>query len=95
MTRIDKRISRIMQRPIRSDIAFDDVVNVLQHMGFEIINIDGSHYIFRNKKYREIELRSIPKPHGNNKYVKPPYIKLIQNAITAYERKENEGLQDE
>ena len=53
----------------------------------------GSHYIFKNKKYPNIELDSIPKPHGGNKCVRRSYVEMVQAAVKEYqemEQKEDE-----
>ena len=84
MTIRNKLIDKIMQHPPRKDVEFEDIEKVLSAYEFECIRISGSHYIFKNKKYSNIELDAIPKPHGGNKYVKRPYIEKIQIAIEEY-----------
>ena len=73
-----------MQSPPRKDIEFDEAEKVLSYYDFQCKRISGSHCIFKNNKYPNIELKSIPIPHGGNKYLKRPYIEEIQNAINEY-----------
>lgn len=84
MTTKNKIIEKVMQDPPRKDVEFEDIEKVLEAFDFNCIRITGSHCIFKNNKYPNIELDSIPKPHGNNKYVKRPYIDKIRMAIKEY-----------
>lgn len=88
MTKIDKRTERVLQKPPRKDIEFEELVLVLERYGFKTTRISGSHYNFKNTLHPEVSLDSIPKPHGDNKYVKRSYITIAQNAIEAIKTKE-------
>ena len=93
MTQKDKLIDKIMQYPTRKDIEFDDLIKVLESYDFETIRMSGSHCIFKNKKYPNIVMNAVPRPHGGNKYVKRPYVDMAREAIKEYiemENKDNE-----
>ncbi len=89
MSTKEKSLERVMERPPRKDIEFDEVKKVLEMHGFTCTRISGSHYIFKNKKYPQIELDSIPMPHGGRKTMKLSYIDKIQMAIEEYNKMEN------
>lgn len=46
MTKHDKLIFQILQNKNKANIAFTDLVNLLQHFEFDM-RIKGSHHIFR------------------------------------------------
>ena len=52
MSRIDKLVLKILKGTSDSNIRFDDLVNLLEYMGFEK-RIRGSHHIFRKEEVLE------------------------------------------
>jgi hypothetical protein len=52
MGKYDKLLSRILKGASDASIGFDDLCNLLQHLGFEE-RIRGSHHIFRKQGVEE------------------------------------------
>ena len=52
MGKYEKLIFKILRGTSDSNIAFAELVNLLQHLGFEM-RIKGSHHIFRKKGIEE------------------------------------------
>ena len=89
MSTKEKSLERVMERPPRKDIEFEEVEKALEMHEFTCVRIHGSHCIFKNKKYPHIELDSIPMPHGGRKTMRQSYIDKIQTAIEEYNKLEN------
>ncbi len=89
MSTKEKTLERVMERPPRKDIEFDEVQKVLEMHEFACIRISGSHCIFKNKKYHQIELDAIPIPHGGRKTMRQSYIDKIQMAVEEYNKMES------
>lgn len=79
MSKIDKLINRFLSNPIPADITFQEVEKVMNHIGFNVVRINGSHHIFQNEKGKE---QVFPKPSNNN--MKKNYIKKIQLLIIEF-----------
>ncbi len=52
MSRYDKLIARLLQGDADTNIAFDDLCDLLQRLGFEM-RTRGSHHIFRKSGIEE------------------------------------------
>jgi predicted RNA binding protein YcfA (HicA-like mRNA interferase family) len=78
MGKYEKLIFKILRGTSDSNIAFAELVNLLQHLGFEM-RIKGSHHIFRKKG---IEEKPNLQKEGNR--AKPYQVKQIRNIILKY-----------
>ncbi|MFT9371726.1 type II toxin-antitoxin system HicA family toxin [Paenibacillus polymyxa] len=47
MARVDKIIEKMKNRP--NGIRFAEIAKVLNHLGYIVVRIKGSHHIFRNE----------------------------------------------
>ncbi len=52
MGKYEKLIFQILRGTSDANIAFSDLINLMQHFGFEM-RIKGSHHIFRRKGFEE------------------------------------------
>jgi hypothetical protein len=78
MGKYEKLIFQILRGNSDANIAFADLVKLLQYIGFEM-RVKGSHHIFRKKGIEE-------KPNlqkGDNK-AKPYQVKQVRNIILKY-----------
>ena len=55
MGRYDKLIFQILRGTSDANISFPDLINLLQHFGFEM-RVKGSHHIFRKKGIEEKQI---------------------------------------
>lgn len=78
MGKYEKLMLQILRGTSDANIAFADIVNLLQHFGFEM-RIKGSHHIFRKKG---IEEKPNLQKEGNK--AKPYQVKQIRNIILKY-----------
>lgn len=78
MGKHDKLIFQILRGTSDANIAFSDLINLMQHFGFEM-RIKGSHHIFRKKG---IEEKPNLQKDGNK--AKPYQVKQIRNIILKY-----------
>ena len=78
MGKHEKLILRILRGQSDANISFSDLVNLLQHLGFEL-RVSGSHHIFRKK---EVEEKPNLQKDGNK--AKPYQVKQIRNIILKY-----------
>ena len=78
MGKYEKLIFKILRGTSDSNVAFAELVNLLQHFGFEM-RIKGSHHIFRKKG---IEEKPNLQKEGNR--AKPYQVKQIRNIILKY-----------
>lgn len=62
MGRIEKLVDKVKRNP--KNIRFEELCNVLNHKGYDIINVKGSHYSFSNGE----KTLTIVKPHGGHKF---------------------------
>ena len=83
MVKYEKLILQILRGTSDANIAFSDLINLLQHLGFEM-RIKGSHHIFRKEG---IEEKPNLQKEGNK--AKPYQVKQVRNIILKY------GLGDE
>jgi len=79
MGKIDKLILKVLKGSSDSNIRFDDLINLLEYMGFEK-RIRGSHHIFRKE---EIQERINLQKDGN--IAKPYQVKQVRKVIVEYQ----------
>jgi YcfA-like protein. len=78
MGKYDKLISQVLQGLSDANIAFDDLLRLLKHLGFEM-RIRGSHHMFRKEGVSEkINLQR----HGAK--AKSYQVKQVRDAIQKY-----------
>lgn len=78
MGKYEKLVFEILLGVSDSNIAFSDLMSLLQHLGFEL-RINGSHHIFRKKGIEEkINLQK----DGNK--AKAYQVKQVRNVILKY-----------
>jgi len=73
LARIEKIIEKMKNRP--KGIRFEELVKVLNHYGYILVRVKGSHHHFRNDKGDVI---TIPN-HGNP--IKAVYVKDVLQRI--------------
>ena len=78
MGKYEKLIFQILRGASDPNIAFADLINLMQHLGFEM-RIKGSHHIFRKKG---IEEKPNLQKDGNK--AKPYQVRQIRNLILKY-----------
>ncbi|MBN1931556.1 MAG: type II toxin-antitoxin system HicA family toxin [Desulfobacterales bacterium] len=78
MGKYDKLIFQILRGTSDTNIAFSDLINLMQNLGFEM-RIKGSHHIFRKKG---VEEKPNIQKEGNK--AKPYQVKQIRNLILKY-----------
>jgi hypothetical protein len=78
MGKYEKLIYQILRGTSDANISFLNLVNLLQHFGFEM-RIKGSHHIFRKKG---IEEKPNLQKDGNK--AKPYQVKQVRNIIIKY-----------
>jgi hypothetical protein len=74
----DKLIVQILSGTRDANIAFSDLIDLLQYLGFEM-RIKGSHHIFRKGG---VEERPNLQKDGNK--AKPYQVKQVRNVILKY-----------
>lgn len=78
MGKYDKLIVQILSGTRDANIAFSDLIDLLQYLGFEM-RIKGSHHIFRKGG---VEERPNLQKDGNK--AKPYQVKQVRNVILKY-----------
>ena len=78
MGKYDKLIFQILRGTSDANIAFSELISLLQYFGFEM-RIKGSHHIFRKKG---IEEKPNLQKEGNK--AKPYQVKQVRNIILKY-----------
>jgi predicted RNA binding protein YcfA (HicA-like mRNA interferase family) len=78
MGKYEKLLFQILRGTSDANIAFSDLINLMQHFGFEM-RIKGSHHIFRIKG---IEEKPNLQKDGNK--AKPYQVKQIRKIILKY-----------
>ena len=78
MGKYDKLIVQILSGTSDANIAFSDLIDLLQYLGFEM-RIKGSHHIFRKGG---VEERPNLQKDGNK--AKPYQVKQVRNVILKY-----------
>ena len=78
MGKYEKLIFQILRGTSDANISFLDLVNLLQHFGFEM-RIKGSHHIFRKK---DVEEKPNLQKDGNK--AKSYQVKQVRNIILKY-----------
>jgi predicted RNA binding protein YcfA (HicA-like mRNA interferase family) len=78
MGKYEKLIFQILRGTSDANIAFSDLINLMQYLGFEM-RIRGSHHIFRKKG---IEEKPNLQKDGNK--AKQYQVKQIRNIILKY-----------
>jgi hypothetical protein len=78
MGRYDKLIFQVLSGTSDASIAFSDLINLLQYLGFEM-RIKGSHHIFRKAG---VEEKPNLQKEGNK--AKPYQVKQVRNIILKY-----------
>jgi predicted RNA binding protein YcfA (HicA-like mRNA interferase family) len=78
MGKYDKLLLKILSGSSDANIQFEDLCNLLKHLGFEI-RVRGSHHIFRKEGIMEkINLQR----EGDK--AKPYQVKQVRNVIVKY-----------
>ncbi|MBI4847353.1 MAG: type II toxin-antitoxin system HicA family toxin [Nitrospirae bacterium] len=62
MGKTEKLLDRIKANP--KHVRFEDLVKVLKHKGYDIINVKGSHYAFSNGE----TTLTLVRPHGSHTF---------------------------
>lgn len=78
MGKYEKLIFQILRGTSDTNVAFSDLINLMQRFGFEM-RIKGSHHLFRKKG---IEEKPNLQKDGNK--AKPYQVKQIRNLILKY-----------
>ena len=78
MGKYEKLIFQIMRGTSDANISFSDLINLMEHFGFEM-RVKGSHHIFRKNG---IEERPNLQMDGNK--AKPYQVKQIRTLIIKY-----------
>ena len=92
MSQKEKLIERFLRKPAPKDITFDEFCSVMAEFSFQKVPMNGgSHQKFKNTKYPDIKMDSVPKPHGGNNCVKRSYVENAQAAIHDFQRRENDN----
>jgi len=78
MGKYEKLIFQILRGTSDANISFLDLVNLLQHFGFEM-RIKGSHHIFRKKGVEEK-----PNLQKDGNKAKPYQVKQVRSIILKY-----------
>ncbi len=78
MGKYEKLIFQILRGTSDANISFLDLVNLLQHFGFEM-RIKGSHHIFRKKGVEEK-----PNLQKDGNKAKSYQVKQVRNIILKY-----------
>ena len=84
MGKYEKLIFQVLSGRSDTNIVFSDLINLLQHFGFEM-RIKGSHHIFRKKGTEE---RPNLQKDGNK--AKPYQVKQVRNIILKYKLEVND-----
>jgi predicted RNA binding protein YcfA (HicA-like mRNA interferase family) len=84
MGKYEKLINQILLGKNDANISFSDLVNLLQHLGFEL-RVSGSHHIFRKKGVEEK-----PNLQKDGNKAKPYQVEQIRNIILKYRMGEKE-----
>jgi len=79
LSKIDKLILKILKGTSDSNIKFDELINLLEYLGFEK-RIRGSHHIFRKE---EIQKRINLQKDSN--MAKPYQVKQVRKVIVEYQ----------
>lgn len=59
------------------NVRFEDLIKLLEIFGFTIKNKRGSHNVCSHQNF----ILTVPKPHGNNKFVNSVYVKKAINYL--------------
>jgi hypothetical protein len=78
MGKYEKLIFQILRGTSDANIAFSDLINLMQHFGFEM-RIKGSHHIFRKRGIEEK-----PNLQKEGSQAKPYQVKQVRNIILKY-----------
>ena len=78
MGKYEKLIFQVLRGTSDANIAFSDLINLMQHFGFEM-RIKGSHHIFRRKGFEEK-----PNLQKDGNKAKPYQVRQIRNIILKY-----------
>lgn len=86
MSKFEKLKAKIMSVPTANDIPPEKLQSFLDHYGFEIKHIHGSHYIYAYKGTSRTFMLNIPMHDP----VKPTYIDEVRKRIKEIEEDKNE-----
>ena len=78
MGKYEKLIFQILRGTSDANIAFSDLINLMQHFGFEM-RIKVSHHIFRRKGFEEI-----PNLQKDGNKAKPYQVRQIRKIFLKY-----------
>jgi predicted RNA binding protein YcfA (HicA-like mRNA interferase family) len=78
MAKAEKIIERIRSKPTPNNIKWDELVNVLTHLGYRTLNQAGSRRRFHHEQLNHVIC--LHRPHPDNE-VKPVYIRQVREAL--------------
>lgn len=80
MTRFNRLKKRIKSEKVSNDISFDEISKYLNHYGFYLVRVNGSHHIFNNKDGIQL---TIPVHSGK---IKQYYVTLVVKIVKGGEK---------
>jgi predicted RNA binding protein YcfA (HicA-like mRNA interferase family) len=78
MAKAEKVIERIQAKPTPNNIKWDELVLALKHLGYRVLNNDGSRRRFHHEQADH--LICLHRPHPGNE-VNPVYIRQVRQAL--------------
>jgi predicted RNA binding protein YcfA (HicA-like mRNA interferase family) len=78
MAKAEKIIERILANPVPANIKWDELVLVLNHLGYRTLHKDGSRRRFHQEKIDHVIC--LHRPHPGNE-VKPVYIRQMREVL--------------
>ena len=86
MSQLDKIINKILSGMHDQNIVFNELCNVLEHLGFSV-RIKGSHHI-----YYKAEVEEIVNIQPNGSKAKPYQVKQVRNILLKYKLGGKDGV---
>jgi predicted RNA binding protein YcfA (HicA-like mRNA interferase family) len=80
MSKAEKLKSKFLSSPPPKDFTWGELMNLMSHLGYKVLEGKGSHKAFYNEA-TDHYIRGIPKPHPGNE-VLICYIKSIKKDLT-------------
>ncbi|NBO01621.1 MAG: type II toxin-antitoxin system HicA family toxin [Betaproteobacteria bacterium] len=78
MAKAEKIIARIRAHPTPPNIKWDELTLALKHLGYRVLNHDGSRRRFYHERLNHVIC--LHRPHPGNE-VKPAYIRQVRTAL--------------
>lgn len=92
MSKKRKRLERLMNGSLRTDVTFDEIDTILRSEGFNVTNVEGSHNKYEHPIYKDIWI-IIVRPHGGKTNLHRNKIKRIREMLN--DLKDREGDKNE